>query len=165
MKKFLVISIVLFAFTFGAVAQSTDTEQTTATAVIVGPLALTKVSDMNFGTIATTGTAGTVALGTDGTRTPTDVALVGAATGTPASFTINGEASRAFTVTLPADGTVSLVNGGNSMDADSFIHNAPAQLDGGGAAAFSVGATLSVEAAQAPGTYTSANFPVTINYN
>lgn len=165
MKKILLFSVIMIAFTAGTFAQSSDTEQTTATAVIVGPLALTKVSDMDFGTIATTGTAGDVVLATDGTRTPTGVALVGAATGTPASFTVNGEASRAFTVTLPADGDVSLINGGNSMPANGFNHNAPAQLDGGGAAAFSVGATLVVGAAQAPGSYTSANFPVTINYN
>jgi len=165
MKKLLLFSVIMIAFTAGIFAQSTDTEQTTATAVIVGPLALTKVSDMDFGTIATTGTAGDVVLATDGTRTPTGVALVGAATGTPASFTVNGEASRAFTVTLPADGDVSLINGANTMPANSFNHNAPAQLDGGGAAAFTVGATLVVGAAQAPGTYTSANFPVTVNYN
>ena len=167
MKKILAISIMLIAFSAGAFAQSTDTEQTTASAVIVGPLALTKVSDMDFGTIATTGTAGTVTLGTDNSRTAVGPALVAPAAGVAASFTVAGEASRTFTITLPADGTVSLISGANSMAANIFVHNAGANpaLDVAGAAAFTVGATLSVAANQAAGSYTSANFPVTINYN
>jgi len=167
MKKILLFSAMLIAFTSGIFAQSTDTEQTTATATIVGPLALTKVSDMDFGTIAVTGTAGTVVLGTDNSRTAVGPALVPPAAGVAASFTVAGEASRTFTITLPADGTVSLISGANTMAADAFVHNAggaPA-LDGAGAAAFTVGATLSVAANQAAGIYTSANFPVTINYN
>ena len=167
MKKILAFSVVLLAFTAGAFAQSTDTEQTTATATIVGPLALTKVSDMNFGTIAVTGTAGTVVLGTDNSRTAVGPALVPPAAGVAASFTVAGEASRTFTITLPADGTVSLISGANTMAANTFVHNAGATpaLSGAGAAAFTVGATLSVAANQAAGIYTSANFPVTINYN
>ena len=53
------------------------------------------------------------------------------------------------------------------MSCDVFQHNAGATpaLDGTGAAAFTVGATLSVAANQAAGVYTSANFPVTISYN
>jgi hypothetical protein len=167
MKKILTFSIMLIAFSAGVFAQSTDTEQTIATATIVGPLTLTKVSDMDFGTIAVTGTAGTVVLGTDNSRTAVGPALVPPAAGVAASFTVAGEASRTFAITLPANNTVSLVSGANSMAANIFVHNAGANpaLDGAGAAAFTVGATLSVAANQAAGNYTSANFPVTINYN
>ncbi|MDX9902688.1 MAG: DUF4402 domain-containing protein [Bacteroidales bacterium] len=166
MKKLLLFSVIMIAFTAVTFAQDV-TEQTTATATILAPLSMTKVSDMDFGTIAVTGTAGTVVLGTDNSRLATGPALVPPAAGVAASFTVNGENGRAFTITLPANGVVTLVNGGNSMAANDFVHNAggtPA-LDGTGAAAFTVGATLSVGAAQAAGTYTSANFPVTINYN
>jgi len=167
MKKILLFSVIMIAFAAGTFAQSTDTEQTTATATIVGPLALTKVSDMDFGIIAVTGTAGTVILGTDNSRTAAGPALVPPAAGVAASFTVNGEASRTFTITLPANGVVTLVNGANSMAVNDFQHSAgvaPA-LNGTGAAAFTVGATLSVGAAQVAGVYNSANFPVTINYN
>ena len=167
MKKILLVSAMLIAFTAGTFAQSTDTEQTTATATIVGPLALTKVSDMNFGTIAVGAVAGTVVLGTDNSRTPNNVTLVPPAAGIAASFTVAGEASRTFTITLPANNTVSLISGANSMAANIFVHNAGANpaLDVAGAAAFTVGATLSVAANQAAGSYTSATFPVTVNYN
>lgn len=167
MKKILLFSVLLIAFTAGTFAQSTDTEQTTATATIVGPLALTKLSDMDFGTIAVTGTAGTVVLGTDNSRTAVGPALVPPAAGVAASFTVSGEASRTYTITLPADGIVSLVSGANTMAANTFVHNAGANpaLGVAGAAAFTVGATLSVAANQAAGNYTSANFPVIISYN
>ncbi len=167
MKKILLFSVIMIAFTAGIFAQSTDTEQTTATATIIGPLALTKVSDMDFGIIAVTGTAGTVILGTDNSRTAAGPALVPPAAGVAASFTVNGEASRSFTITLPANGAVTLVNGANSMAVNDFLHSAGVapSLDGAGVAAFTVGATLSVGAAQAAGVYNSANFPVTINYN
>ena len=167
MKKILAFSVVLLAFSAGMFAQSTDTEQTTASAVIVGPLALTKVTDMNFGTIATAAVAGTVVLGTDNSRTPTNVTLVPPTAGIAASFTVAGEANRTFAITLPADGTVTLTGPGVAMPVSSFVHNAgvgPA-LNGAGAAAFTVGATLTVNASQVSGSYTSANFPVTVSYN
>jgi hypothetical protein len=166
MKKILLVSALLIAFTAGTFAQSTDTEQTTATATIVGPLALTKVSDMNFGTIAVTGTAGTVVLGTDNSRTAVGPSLVPPAAGIAASFTVSGDGNRTFAITLPANGTVTLISGANTMAANDFVHSAgvnPALS--GGTAAFTVGATLSVGAAQASGIYTSANFPVTVSYN
>ncbi len=167
MKKILLFSIIMAAFTAGVFAQSTDTEQTTATATIVGPLALTKVSDMNFGTIAVTGTAGTVVLGTDNSRTAVGPALVPPANGVAASFTVSGEVSRTFSITLPANGAVTLINGANTMAVNAFQHSMGANpaLNASGAAAFTVGATLTVGAAQAAGVYNSANFPVTINYN
>lgn len=167
MKKILLFSALLIAFTAGTFAQNTDTEQTTATATIVGPLSLSKVSDMNFGTIAVGAGAGTLVLGTDNSRTPAGVTLVPPAAGIAASFTVAGEASRAIAITLPADGTVTLAGPGVAMPVNTFVHNAGATpaLNGSGAAAFTVGATLTINAGQASGTYTSANFPVTVSYN
>jgi len=168
MKKILMMSVVLVAFGAGLFAQNTDTEQTTASATIVGPLALTKVNDMDFGTIAASTTAGTVVLGTDNSRTPAGgVALVPPAAGVAASFTVAGEASRTFAITLPTNGTVTLTGPGAAMNCNDFTHSAGATptLDGGGAAAFTVGATLSINASQVSGSYTSANFDVTVSYN
>jgi hypothetical protein len=167
MKKLFAFTVIVLAFTAGVFAQSTDTEQTTATATIVGPLALTKLSDMDFGTIAVTGTAGTVVLGTDNSRTATGPSLVPPAAGVAASFTVSGQPSQTFAITLPANGAVTLVNGANTMAVNDFLHSAGAtpSLDGTGAAAFTVGATLSVAANQAAGVYNSANFPVTVSYN
>ncbi len=167
MKKILLFSALLIAFTAGTFAQNTDTEQTTATATIVGPLSLTKVSDMDFGAIAVGAGAGTLVLGTDNSRTPAGVTLVPPASGIAASFTVAGEGNRTFAITLPADGDVSLAGPGVAMPVDGFVHNGGANptLSGAGAAAFTVGATLTINAGQVSGTYTSANFPVTVSYN
>ncbi len=168
MKKILAFSVILFAFTAGLFAQNTDTEQTTATATIVGPLTLTKVSDMDFGTIAVSAATGTVVLATDNTRSATGGAsLVPPLNGVAASFTVAGQATETFAITLPLDGTVSLTGPGVAMPVTGFNHNAGANpaLNGSGAASFTVGATLATGASQASGVYTSASFPVTVSYN
>jgi len=168
MKKILAFSIILFAITAGTFAQNTDTEQTIATATIVGPLTLTKVSDMDFGTIAVGTSVGTVVLASDNTRTFSGGAsMVPPANGVAASFTVAGQASETFAITLPADGTVTLTGPGDPMPVSAFNHSAGATpaLNATGTAAFTVGATLSTAASQASGAYTSANFPVTVSYN
>ena len=50
MKKILAFSVVLFAFTAGAFAQSA-TATATASAVIVSPISITRTADMSFGNI------------------------------------------------------------------------------------------------------------------
>ena len=168
MKKILAFSIILFAITAGTFAQNTDTEQTIATATIVGPLTLTKVSDMDFGTIAVGTSVGTVVLAPDNTRTFSGGAsMVPPANGVAASFTVAGQASETFAITLPADGTVTLTGPGDPMPVSAFNHSAGATpaLNATGTAAFTVGATLSTAASQASGAYASANFPVTVSYN
>jgi len=168
MKKILAFSIILFAFTAGAFAQSSATQQTIATATIVGPLTLTKVNDMDFGTIAVSAAVGTVVLATDNTRSFSGGAsVVPPANGLAASFTVAGQASETFAITLPDNGTVTLTGPGDAMPVSAFNHNAGATpaLNGTGTAAFTVGATLTTGASQASGAYSSANFPVTVSYN
>ncbi len=169
MKKLIAFSIVLFAFTAGVLAQpGTASASTTATAVIVGPLSIVKNTDMDFGTIVASATAGTVTLATSGVRTPSaEVSILpAAALGVAASFNVAGEPTRGFSITLPADGAVQLTGPGTNMAVNGFNHNAGANpaLNGSGQATFAVGATLSVGANQASGTYTSAAFNVTVNY-
>jgi hypothetical protein len=52
-----------------------------------------------------------------------------------------------------------IVNGFNSTPSTTGT------LSGTGAQTVAVGATLNVVGGQAPGTYTAAGFPVTVNYN
>lgn len=85
-----------------------------------------------------------------------------------ASFAITGEANRAITVTLPADGTVVMSNGGGSADdmiaVNSFTSNNPTALDGSGDAELFVGATReALSATQTGGDYV-ATFDVDVVY-
>ena len=117
---------------------------------------------MDFGTMLTTGTAGTVTVTPAGARSSVNVDLFG---GLPsaASFDVTGEAGQAYFITLPSSTILS--SGANTMTVDTFNHDAGATPTlVGGSDTFNVGATLNVGATQASGTY-SGTFAVTANYN
>ena len=59
-KKIMAAAMLLVSYATNANAQSTATASTSAE--LVTPISITKVSDMNFGSVAASATAGTVAL-------------------------------------------------------------------------------------------------------
>ncbi len=129
---------------------------------IFAPISISTSGDMDFGTMLTTGTAGTVTVTPAGARSSVDVDLFG---GLPsaASFDVTGAVGQAYSITLPSSATLS--SGGNTMTIDTFNHDAGATPTlPGGSDTFNVGATLNVGATQATGTY-SGTFSVTVNYN
>lgn len=150
-------------------AQSNPTVSATASAgaTIVLPIAIAKNVDMNFGNVAPSAiSAGTVTLATNGTRTNSAVSLP-TVTGTVAAakFTVTGESTSLFSISLPADNAIKLAGTGVVMNLTSFVHDAGvAPVLVGGTKIFQVGATLQVGKSQAPGAYT-ADFPVTVHYN
>ena len=161
-------------FSTSALAQQSSTAISTASTTIVAPIAISNVTPMAFGSFASGG-AGKLVLSSAGLRTPSGGVKVTTVTGSPtaAEFTVSGQGSYAYTVTLPttaytlsttATGTVqtmdvdtftsSLANGGGTLDATTGKQN------------FTVGATLNVKAAQVVGTYANTTgFNVTVNYN
>ncbi len=169
LKKFLAAAIVGIGFASSANAQSTATA--TATATIVTPIAITKNVDMNFGNVAVTSTSGTVILAPGGTRTKSGGVTLPAVPGTvtPAKFTVTGEGTYTFAITLPST-NVTLTNttgvGAETMIANAFTSDlgATSALVAGSKIMF-VGATLNVAALQKAGVYVSAPFDVTVNYN
>jgi len=125
---------------------------------------------MNFGILSVqTGTGGTVVLAPDGSRTRTaGVTLPAFATGTvtAASFTVNGQGTNTYAITLPSS-AVTLTSGANTMTATTFT-STPSGTGAltAGTQTLTVGATLNVAAAQPAGTYvTGTPFSVTVNYN
>ncbi|SFD78748.1 protein of unknown function [Chitinophaga sp. CF118] len=148
---------------FAQVTASAD-----ASATIVTPISITKTADMNFGNVAVQSTtAGTVVLAPDNSRTKTGGVTLPATTGTisAAIFTVSGEGSYTYTITLPS--SVTITNAGNNMTVNTFT-STPSGTGtlSSGTQTLKVGATLNVAAGQAAGTYTSATpFNVTINYN
>ncbi len=142
----------------------------TATATVATAIGIAKTVDMSFGTIAATAIAGTVVLGTDGSRTCTDVDCLSGSPGAAASFDVTGEGANTYSITLPS-AAVPLTGPGSpatDMDATAFVSNpTPTGTLSGGAQTLLVGATLAVAnaATQTAGAYTSAAFTVTVNYN
>lgn len=142
------------------------TASANATATVVTPIAISKNADLLFGKfVANTG--GTVAMATNGTRTAGGAVVLfnQGSTSNAASFAVTGEGSYTYAITLPADGTVTLNSGGNSMAVNSFISN-PSGTGTltAGSQTLLVGATLTVSNAQAPGNY-AGSFNVTVDYN
>ncbi len=132
------------------------------TITLLAPISISAGASMDFGTMVTTGTAGTVTVTPAGARSSVNVDLLG---GVPAaaSFNVTGKVGQAYFITLPSSTTLS--SGGNTMTVDTFNHDAGATPTlVGGSDTFNVGATLHVGATQAAGTY-SGPFSVTVTYN
>jgi len=168
--KFLTITIFSIACSYNsAYAQQTASATATASATIITPISISKTADMNFGNIAVSASAGgTVVLAPAGTRTITGSVTLPATTGSPAAaaFTVTGQGNYTYSITLPSSAT--LTDGAShNMTVATFTSN-PSSTGtlSSGTQNISVGATLTVAAAQTPGTYTTSTpFTVTVNYN
>jgi len=137
-----------------------------ASAVIVTPLEINKVADLNFGNIAAGTVSGTVMLTTDGVRSGDGgVTLIAAGNEyNAASFEINGAPDATFTIDLSQ--SVNIYSDSDKMEVIDFVSNLgdSAALNNEGIANMKVGATLIVEANQTPGLY-EGTFDVTVAYN
>jgi hypothetical protein len=169
-SKFIVLAIVMIAFSASAMAQVSATA--TASATIVTPIAIVNASNMNFGNIAVSAAPGTVVLPAAAVpvRTVTGGCTLPATAGTvsAAAFTVTGSAAFTYSITLPAN--ASLTGPGAPMTANAFVSSptvaAGGLLSAGGNQTLYVGATLNVAGAQVAGAYTTvAPFTVTVNYN
>ena len=161
-------SLLVLLFVLPAYSQTPVSVSASAVirAKIQVPLSITKMSDLNFGTMIATPTAGKVIIDPLGVRTAvggvvlanTSVFGVSAA-----AFQVNGEANTTFTVLLPTSAQMTF--GAYAMTVDTFVTDgAPYLLSVSGGQRLSVGATMYVGANQVPGQY-SGTFAVTVAYN
>lgn len=164
-KKLMVIAIVMFAFSATTFAQLTASA--TASAVIIAPLSIAKDVDLHFGTAWRGASAGTVVVTPAGVRSATGGVTLSALTPTftVASFTIQGEPTRAITITIPTT-DVTITDGTNNMIVNTFVSN---PVSGnytltGASTTLTLGATLNVAANQPSGAYVGS-FNVSVNYN
>ena len=168
MKKLLFFAVAIIGFSAIASAQVGVTKTATASATIVGPISLTKVTDLSFGNIAVNNTIGTVVLAPAGTRSRTGGVTLPVITGTvtAATFSVGGEGTSTYAITLPTTDH-EIKSGSNTMTVNAFT-STPSGTGTltAGAQTIQIGATLNVGASQATGTYTSTvPFDVTVNYN
>jgi len=172
MKKSLILIAGLFLITLAAqnlTAQTNATATAATSAYIVTPIAIAKTVDLNFGNIVPTATAGTVVVTPTGARSFTGGAYAFAnATGAPtaASFTVTGQSAATYSIAINTP-SFTVVNGSNSMTVNT-ITTSPGSTGvlTGGTQTLTVGATLIVNASQAPGMYTNNNaLQITVAYN
>ena len=168
MIKYLATAILMIAFSATMFGQAIASA--TASARMVTPIAIANASDMDFGNIAVSTSAGTVVLATAGTRSATGGVTLPATTGTvtAASFNVTGEGTYTYAITLPTTYTITETVGSvETMTVNTFTSD-PSGTGAltAGAQTLNVGATLNVAASQLAGTYTNATgFDVTVNYN
>jgi hypothetical protein len=166
--KNLALTFVMLAFAVCGFAQISATTTANATATIITPLAIAKVTDMDFGTFTNGNGSGSFILNPLPVATRTGVVGVVLFGGTvsAASFTVTGEGASAFSITLPA-AALSLASGANDPLTISAWTSSPS-LSGNltaGTANILVGATLTTGAASGAGVYAGPTFDVTVNYN
>lgn len=180
MKTRILLTTALAVVALGAVGMSQHVNAATGTgdvdARIVQPITITAVDDLKFGDIAAGTGADTVTIAPiTGNRTKGagDAVLINGGGEQDGTFDLDGEDGLTVTIDVPADGDVVVTSGGDTMAVNTFTWS----YDGGGVTTgdgttvlavggpdvLSIGATLSVGAAQPAGTYTDT-FDVIVNY-
>lgn len=155
------------AFSSAPAFAATPTTQADGKALILVPLTLTKIDDLDFGSIIPSATAGTVTLSAaDGTRSPGGgVTLVSSDAGNHGYFAGAGSPNQQVLIALSPP--VSLKNSaGDTIPVVGLTLDGPPMrtIDPVSRAFFvGVGGTLSIAANQPDGDY-SANFWVTAVY-
>lgn len=165
-NRIIAIAVIALGISASASAQSTATASTTAT--LITPISIVKNTDLNFGTVAASATAGTVALDYANGRTAGGgVSLpAGSTAQTTAVFTVTGEGTNSFSIAVPTS-AITLSSGTASLTVDNFAADLGASSTlTAGSATIKVKATLNVPANAVAGTYTNASgLFVTVNYN
>src|ERR1700685_438080 len=126
LTKIFATAAIIFAGASASFAQATATASASAT--IVTPITITKTADMNFGNVAVSATiAGTAILAPAGTRTTGGAGGVTlpATTGTvaAAAFTVAGQASYTYAITLPTTTVVITDGASHNMNVTAFTSN------------------------------------------
>lgn len=154
------------AVTMNVQAASTSAD---ATATVILPISIAKVADLRFGKFAAN-TGGTVVMSAASARSATStVVLSASAAGGAASFTVTGEPSTTYAITLPVGASPTTITGGGGADTMTVgtytsTPSATGTTAVGGTQTLLVGATLNVASGQAAGAYTGS-FSVTVDYN
>lgn len=149
---------------------STTSISSTASATSLVPLTITEAAAMDFGTVASGGTGGTVVMDVTGGRSVTgDAQILASGPGSAATFQISGQPSQSYSLTIT--GPALLENaGGQQITVNAFTHNSAGVMPAGGIDTFQVGATLNLSPLQPAGSYSTATgggtpYTVTVNYN
>ncbi|UNK80214.1 DUF4402 domain-containing protein [Sphingopyxis granuli] len=158
----------------GAPAFAQASAQGEADAIVLRPLSFFKVSDLDFGDIVASNGAGTVRVAPDGARTRAGGVTLAGGGGEPARFAGLGSYNRQVNISLGAN-SIWITGPGQRMRVRDFqigstptamLSTAPTRFritSTLGNFNFPVGATLEVNANQAPGDY-SGSFTITLDY-
>ena len=163
-----------FSIGVGSNANAQSTEQAQSQVGVVTPLSFIQTEELKFGKIFTGTTAGTVTVAPNGTRTRTGGVTLFGNDQQAAEFAGLGAVNQRVQISLGSN-SIFLTGPGTRMRARAFtIGSTPTAVlttnpqvfriaSATGGFRFLVGATLDVNANQAPGTY-SGTWTITLNY-
>ncbi|MFV8342640.1 DUF4402 domain-containing protein [Flavobacterium sp. XS2P39] len=164
-----IIAIITLSIAFSTTATAQVSASAPTSATIVTPISILKNTNMSFGNVAVSSTAGTVVLAPASTRTKTGGVTLPVTTGTvtAAQFTVSGQAGYTYAITLPTTLTITKATTLETMTVDTFTSTpTPTGTLTAGSEVVLVGATLNVSSLQVAGLYENATgFAVTVNYN
>lgn len=149
-------------------AQSVSASSTVST-TIIAPLAIVRVTDLNFGNVAVGAAVGTVVITPGGARSVTGACQLSATnpgTVTAAAFAITGQGQYTYGITLPS-GSTSITGSGAPMSVDTYA-SSPTTTGTltAGSQTINIGGTLHVGSSQTAGLYTmAAGLTVSVFYN
>jgi hypothetical protein len=164
--NFVVKSALLVAASVAVGNVHAASAEANATATVVTPISISKTADLVFGKFSAS-TGGTVAMSTAALRSKSGaVVLLAGTAGNAAAFSVTGDASATYSITLPSDNTITVSDGAtHTMAVDSFVSDPDAAGTlTGGTQSIAVGATLTVDSGQTAGGYTGT-FDVGVEYN
>jgi hypothetical protein len=162
--------LALAALLFAAPSQLlavTPSTQSKGSAIVLKPLSLIKKTDMDFGTLITSATAGTATVDpVTGVVTTTGGVTAVPSTTSEAVFIGAGSKNAPYQIRLPnAPITLTRAGGTETMTASNWTTDGPTNRRVGANQAFQfgIGAQVSVAANQMPGTYVGT-FNITVHY-
>ncbi|MEI8049029.1 MAG: DUF4402 domain-containing protein [Bacteroidota bacterium] len=163
-NKIFAIAIVALGFSTSAFAQSAKSASSTAT--LVTPLKITKTTDLDFGVVASSATAGTIAMNYNNGLTPSGGSYVISGTPTSAKFNVTGADGESISVSYPTTLTLTGVALGTLTLSSITADCGTTTTIGGGAKDIKFSSVLEIPANTVADTYTNATgLTVTVNYN
>jgi hypothetical protein len=136
-----------------------------AKALLLLPLSITKVDDLDFGTVVPSSSSGTVSIAADGSGQSVTGGVTAIPTGTESRALFAGAGSPGQTVNIFLAPPASLSDGaGHTVPISLSLESALVTIDSTHAFSVGVGGTVTVSANQAAGTY-KGTFTVLAQYN
>jgi hypothetical protein len=164
-RKILVAIAAIAATTAPAPTFAAQTASASGKALLLLPLTLTKVNDLDFGTVVPSSASGTVSIAADGSGQSVTggVTPVTSGAATRAVFAGGGTAGQQVNIFLAPPANLSDGNG-NSVPISLSLDQSVVTIDSSRAFSVGIGGTVTVGANQAEGTYTGT-FTVLAQYN
>ena len=163
-RKFLMATAIAAA-AMPATAVAAPTDSADAQALILLPLSITKVDNLEFGTVVPSSSSGTVSIAADGSGQSVTggVTPVPSAAASRALFAGAGSAGQQVNIFLAPPASLSDGNG-HSVPISLSLEKTSVTIDATRAFFVGIGGTVTVAANQAEGTYTGT-FTVLAQYN